>query len=423
MTTTASSAAQERLVASLGVSPGDRRGAGQPAPLYDPVQAYLDQLVTSPHVLLLGEPGTGESTLAKTLAARLLRSTADGPRHLGVLDSRGEYGLLAEALGLDSVRLYPGGPVRLNPLDAGPDCPGFDHEDVLQRRKDVVGALCAMKLRRPLTAVERWALAAVVNELPVSATGPQPVLGDVARLLGSPTGEMAEWAEAAPLFESAGVDRPVDVAEDGRYLGQALGELLAAELRGTFDAATTLAADGAGLGVVVDLSAFHGGPVHSFIAVAACAWLEAATIFAEEPGDFPRRYNIVEEAWLLMGNEHASRYLASFLERSTPHGVANLVITHRLDDLRWAATNRRTLARAAGVFVEPIGTRVVFRHSTLRIELTAAALGLATDEAGPVANLNHGQALWKVGGAAGFVVRHELDPDERALCDDHAMTV
>ena len=151
MTTIASHAAQENVLASLGA--GGRRGAGQPAPCYDPVQAYVDQVVTNPHLLLLGEPAAGKSTLAKSLAARLLRSTADGPRHLGVLDHRGEYGPLAEAVGLASVRLYPGGPDRLNPLDAGPDSPGFDHEDVRERRRDVVAALCAMKLRRPLAAV------------------------------------------------------------------------------------------------------------------------------------------------------------------------------------------------------------------------------------------------------------------------------
>ena len=281
-----------------------------------------------------------------------------------------------------------------------------------------------MKMRRPLTAVEHWALAAAVNDLPVSPAGPQPVLADVARLLANPTEEMTEWAEAAPMFESAGVDRPVDVAEDGRYLRHALAELLDHELRGTFDTASTTPADPAAPGVVIDLSVFDGHrSLHTFTAVAACAWLEAAATLAQEPGGFPRRYNIVDDAWLVMGDEHASRYLASFLGRSTPHAVANLIIAHRLDDLRWAATNNRSRTRAAGVFVEPVGTRVVFRHSTFQIELTAKALGLAADEAGPVPHLSPGQALWKVGDASGFFVRHELGAGDRALCDDHAMTV
>ena len=421
--TTANSAAHESLRASLGVSPGGRRGARQPAPPYDPVQPYLDGLVANPHLLLLGELGTGKSALAKSLVARLLRATADGPRHLGVLDDKGEYGPLAEALGMSSVRLYPGGPDRLNPLDAGPDSAGFDQKDVLERRKDVLAALCSMKLRRPLTAVEHRALEAAVNELPVSPAGPQPVLADVARLLANPTEETTGWAEAAPMCESAGVDRPVDVAEDGRYLRHALAELLDRELRGTFDAASTTPADPAGPGVVIDLSVCHcHRPVHTFTAVAACAWLEAAATLAEEPGGFPRRYNIIDDAWLVMRDEHASRYLASFLGRS-PHAVANLVIAHRLDDLRWGATNNRALARAAGVFVEPVGTRVLFRHSTFQIELTAKALGLATDEAGVVPHLGQGQALWKVGGASGFFVRHEMGLGEWALCVDHAMTV
>ena len=424
MATTASNAAQQSVLASLGVGPGGRRGAGQPAPAYDPVQACVEQVVANPHVLLLGQPGTGKSTLAKSLAARLLGSTADGPRHLGVVDNRGEYGPLAEALGLTSLPLYPGGPDRLNPLDAGPDSPGFDHEDVVERRRDVVAALCAMKLRRPLTAVEHLVLEAAVNELAVSCTGPQPVLGDVARLLATPTHEMTEWAATAPLFESAGIGGPIDVAEDGRCVRHALEELLGRELRGVFDAASTVPADGAGPGVVIDLSLFYPRrAVHALHAVAACAWLEAAAIHAEEPGDFPRRYNIVDDAYVLMRDEHACRYLASFLGRCTSHGVANLVIGHRLDDLRWAAGNNRTLTAAAGAFVEPVGTRVVFRHPGFQMELTAKALGLATDEAGVVPHLSTGLALWKVGGGTGFFVRHELGPDEWALCDDNAMTV
>ena len=423
MTTTASNPAQS-VLASLGAGLGGRQGADQPAPPYDPVQTYVDQVVTNPQLLLLGEPGAGKSTLAKSLAARLLRSTADGPRHLGVVDHKGEYGPLAGALGLAWVRLYPGGPDRLNPLDAGPDSPGFDHEDVLERRRDVVAALCAMKLRRPLTAAEHLVLEAAVNELPVSCTGPQPVLGDVARLLASPTHEMTEWAEAAPLFESAGIGGPIDVVEDGRCLRHALDELLGRELHGVFDAASTVPADGAGPGVVIDLSLFYPRrAAHPLHAVAVCAWLEASASHAEEPGDFPRRYNIVDDAYVLMRDEHASRYLASFLGRCTSHGVANLVVADRLDDLRWAAANNRTLAEAAGAFVEPVGTRVVFRHGAYQMELTAKALGLAPDEAGVVPHLSRGQALWRVGVGAGFVVQHELGPDEWALCDHRTLTV
>ena len=128
---------------------------------------------------------------------------------------------------------------------------------------------------------------------------------------------IAEWAEAAPMFESAGVDRPVDVAEDGRYSATPSPSCWTGSCVAPSTQPARRPADRAAAGVVIDLSAFHGRrAVHTFTAVAACAWLEAAATLAEEPGGFPRRYNIVDDAWLLMGDEHASRYLASFLGRS-----------------------------------------------------------------------------------------------------------
>ncbi len=417
-TATPASPAHESLLASLGVNAQARRPARRPAPPYDPVKPFVDELVTNPHLLMLGQPATGKSAAAKCLARRLLGSASQGCRQLGVVDPKGEYGPLAEALGLRLARLCPGGPDRLNPLDAGPLGHRRDAQDVVERRMAVVVALCEMKLRRPLSPVERWAVEAAVNELDVSWTGPQPVLADVAELLGNPTAEMTEWAEAAPSFESAGVDRPVDVAVDATHVRHALARVLDHELRGTFDGASTVRADGAGAGVVIDVSSFHArGPAAAFAALAACTWLEAATAAAEEPGGFPRRYNVVDEAHVVMCDEQASTYLAAWLERSTLDGVATIVIAHRLDDLRWGGADGHTIARRAAAFAERFGTRAVFRQSIDQSTLSASALGLASGEGTAVPCLRRGQALWKVGGA-GFVVDHDIAADEWGLVTD-----
>lgn len=414
--------ARSALLASLGCTTRGRRAARRRALPYDPVLPYLDELVPNPHVLVVGQPGSGKSVTVKCLLNRLLGSTPGGSRHVGIVDPRGEYGPLAEVLGLNVIRLYPTGPDRLNPLDAGPDVPGRDREDVIEARMALVVALSEMNLRRRLSLVERWALECVISELDVSWGGPQPVIADVAHLLAYPTTSMTELGEAAPMFESLGIDRPVDVIVGGRHVHNALADLLGDELRGTFDGASTVASDGGGPGAVVDLLAFHArGPAAAFAAVAGCAWLETKASCAEEPGDFPRRYNVLDEAHLVMSDEHATRYVEGWLRRSAAASVANVVIGHGFDDLRWAGTDEALFARAAS-FADGFGTSVVFRQSIGHRDVTASALGLCADEADAVLRLGRGRALWKVAGAP-FVVQHDIEPGESPLLADPVLAL
>jgi hypothetical protein len=159
-----------------------------PAPVvpYDPAQLYAEGKVADPNMLVLGQPGSGKSTYVKCLLHRLLRQPDDVRRWVGVIDVRGEYDALARATGMHRVRLYPGGPHRLNPLHAA----GADVESAAERRAALLVALAATVLHRPLSAVEHAAITAVACELSEVAAGPQPALGHAARLLAHPTAEM-----------------------------------------------------------------------------------------------------------------------------------------------------------------------------------------------------------------------------------------
>src|SRR6185295_8020630 len=90
--------------------------------IYDPFQLYGQQL-PAPHWLVLGESGNGKSALEKTYVLRQLRFR---DRQVVVLDAQGEDGvgewnLIANALGIKSIRLDPmaarDGGVKLYPLD------------------------------------------------------------------------------------------------------------------------------------------------------------------------------------------------------------------------------------------------------------------------------------------------------------------
>src|SRR5205085_6889475 len=123
----------------------------------------------------------------------------------------------------------------------------------------------------------------------------QPTLADVAALLAEPTDDMARRASTT----AAELSRSVDAA---RY---ALGKLLDRSLRGMFDGPTTVRPDWTGPGIVLDLSAVHhDSDALTLVMIAATAWLQA--ILANPDG--PRRLQVLDEAWSLLGSERTSKY-------------------------------------------------------------------------------------------------------------------
>ena len=118
---------------------------------HDPFELYAAGTVTNPNVTVLGQIGRGKSALVKTY---LLRQAAFG-RQVAVLDPKGEYGALARALGSSPLSLAPGGPIRVNPLDAPSAPPAMGVE---RHRLVLLGTLAAACLRRPLSPREHTAL-------------------------------------------------------------------------------------------------------------------------------------------------------------------------------------------------------------------------------------------------------------------------
>ena len=72
---------------------------------YDPFTAYADGLLTNPNVIVAGEVGMGKSTAIKTF---VYRSVGTFGRWVAIVDPKGEYGPLADALGLRGAQVAPG---------------------------------------------------------------------------------------------------------------------------------------------------------------------------------------------------------------------------------------------------------------------------------------------------------------------------
>jgi hypothetical protein len=84
--------------------------------VYDPWVLYQSRVITNPNVLLAGVIGSGKSTTAKAL---ITRSVALGHKAYIPCDPKGEWTPVANAMGGVAIKLGPGLPTRLNPLDAG----------------------------------------------------------------------------------------------------------------------------------------------------------------------------------------------------------------------------------------------------------------------------------------------------------------
>jgi len=370
---------------------------------FDPFEAYAAGIITNPNMLIAGEPGVGKSATAKTF---IHRSVGVFGRWVAIADPKGEYLPLADALGLTVIKLHPGGVSRINPLDPGPAA-AADEAERVRRQAEMLATLLGSVLRRDLSPVEDAVLGGAMQLLARSGVT-EPTLADVAALMVAPTTEMVPTSASAS-----------DLAKSIEAIPYALGKLLDRSLRGMFDGPTNVAIDWQGPGLVIDLSAVHHDPeALTLVLIATTAWLQ--NLMATPGG--PRRLQVLDEAWALLGSERTSKYLQACWKLSRSYGVANIAIVHRLSDLRSQTDDGTSAAKVSMGLLADTQTRVLFRQSTDQVGEAGAMLGLTSTEAQLLPRLVKGRALWKVAGRSA-VVAHTIGVHERAFCDTDAAMV
>ena len=387
--------------------------------VFDPFELYAAGVVSNPNMVVFGQIGRGKSSFVKTF---LWRQAVFG-RRAWVVDPKGEYGDLADAWGVRPVALRPGGAIRLNPLDRGPEAVGGAAAEgtdaTARRRMELLASLASACLGRSLAPRERAALGAALAD--TVAVHDDPTVPEVVEALLAPS------AEAARALRT----ERRDLLEDGRDVALELRRLVHGDLAGMFDGPTTPGLDLSAPLVVLDLSALYTSAALGVLMACATAWLQAALARtaglggAREPHTGTaggRFFLVVDEAWAILSNLGVARWLQSSWKLSRAFGVSNVAVLHRVSDLRSVgASDSEQVALAQGLLSDS-ETRVVYAQSPGEIEAASELLSLSDTESDLLPQLRRGIALWKVGQRS-FLVQHRLSALEPHIVDtDAAMT-
>jgi len=378
---------------------------------YDGFSAYSRGILTNANMIAAGEPGSGKSAAVKTMLARTLGLMGgEHRRWAAIVDPKNEYDALADALGMTKLSLYPGGPNKINPLDAGPGVRAGDHDVLSRQRTELVGALLGVMLERHLSQVEDavigWTLELVTGRVR------RPSLHDVAQVLATGPDELSDRLGA---MGHAG-----DLASEVRDVRLALDKLLQRDLRGLFDATASSPVDWKAKGIVIDLSEVHSRPVAlRLVMVGVTSWL--TTLFTGHGRDNSSRYYLViDEAWSIMADENVARFAQAVWRLCRDYGVAAMAIVHKMGDFGSQAADGSAAEKIAKGIVSLSQTKAIFRTDANDVAATQAALGLTDREAALIGRLARGRALWRVRDHAA-VVQHIVAPSEWAFArtDEH----
>jgi type IV secretory pathway VirB4 component len=256
--------------------------------VFDPFELYAQGVVSNPNMVVFGQIGRGKSAFVKTF---LWRQAVFG-RRAWVVDPKGEYGDLAAAWGVRPVALRPGGAIRLNPLDSGPEHAGggMDGEGSTARRQmELLTSLAAACLGRSLLPRERAALGVALDT--TTARRDVPTVPLVVDALLAPSREAAETLRTGLR----------DLLEDGRDVALELRRLVHGDLRGMFDGPTTAGLDLSAPLVILDLSALYASSALGVLMACATAWLQANLArMSTVAGGGRQTFVVIDEAWALM---------------------------------------------------------------------------------------------------------------------------
>ncbi|GGM66519.1 ATPase [Micromonospora sonchi] len=416
----------------LGVPIGRHQLWGESV-LLDPFEWLNAGLTTNTGIFVLGQPGAGKSALAKRLVTGM---AATGAQVLILGDTKPDYTRLVRHLG-GQVICVGRGLDRINPLDAGPlgtalsrmTGPEADQLrlEVRGRRLTLLIALCTLvRDGGRVSNTEEVVLGRVIDLLAERRSG-EPVIPDVLAVLDQGPDTIRAATRATSL---ADYRRRID------DLVATLRLLCEGTLAGVFDAATSTPIDLSAPAVSIDISRVAAAGDKLVAAAMLSAWsygyavIDAAAVLADQ-GLAPRRRHlaVMDELWRALRGAPGLVEPADALTRLSRNlGVAQIMLTHSLDDLDALATDedrakgRGMAERCAIKILAALPSRELDRIG-LMVRLSGPERDMVACWAAPEALVpgathpGRGKYLVKTGERAGMPVALHLVGDERWLYD------
>jgi hypothetical protein len=373
-----------------------------------------ERLIKNGNMVVIGAPGEGKSSLVKTMA---YRQAAFG-RRCEFIDPKGEYGDVVEALGGVVVKLAPGQPQALNPLTDVGD-PRARHSLLLSLSRALVG--------RPLSSVEEVGVLAALRQADDQADGEYEVcLPHVEAALRDPGPDLVTALNATADY----------VRNELRDLMLQLHLLSDGPLAGMFDRPTTIPpSTWERDAIAIDLHAItqlagaddQGQNKPLAITMMCCSAFLTATAVqrAARCNDaglpIPKTMRVNDEGWRVLAVPgQAQQYQTDFkLQRAS--GVVNVVVMHRLSDLKAAGDDGTRAKKLAEGLRADADTVVIYRQDEGEMADLTEQLKLTVSQAATVQDLGQAQALWQVGKWRGVVQHLRSTTEERLSNTDEAM--
>lgn len=344
--------------------------------VFDPFIAYANGLVTNPNMVLAGAIGVGKSTLVKML---LLRGIGEGRRGV-IIDPKGEYGPLAEALGV-------------RPITFGTDgwCNPFVGDEV--ENLSLLRTMLSSLQSKELSSEQLFILTNLWRE---------NIRAGETRVF-----RVLLTALESLLFETT--------PTPGRDLALLLYRFVHGDLSGYFDGPGDPVSLNAGVNII-DLSHQWSGEHLSLVALTAIAAAQHTLVDSSIPG-----YLVIDEAWALLSDHEAVRWLQGSWKLARSRGISHILVLHRWSDISAAGDHGSVQRERASGLLRECETSWLFRQGVEEASEMALALGLNQNEAKLLTALPKGTALVRYASYRSVVAIEPDDADRQVSDTDEAM--